>query len=124
MRKVKIFGDSTCDLPKDLLDKYEIGVMNLPVFIGDRQCRDGIDATPEDIYNYYETTGKMCRTSAPNANDYIELWKPWIDDGYDVIHFISVPIFQEPIIRHGWRLRSWAMHGPWIPEFYPQESVC
>ena len=87
MRKVKIFGDSTCDLPKDLLDKYEIGVMNLPVFIGDRQCRDGIDATPEDIYNYYETTGKMCRTSAPNANDYIELWKPWIDHGYDVIHF-------------------------------------
>lgn len=87
MNKVKIFGDSTCDLPKELLKRFDIEVNPLPVFIGDRQCKDGVDATPQEIYDYYEKTGKMCRTSAPNANDFMELWKPWIDQGYDIIHF-------------------------------------
>ena len=87
MEKVKIFGDSTCDLPKEILERFDLDVMPLPVMIGDRQCLDGVDATPEDIYQYYETTGKMSKTSAPNANDYKEFWKPWVDKGYEVIHF-------------------------------------
>ncbi len=87
MEKIKIFGDSTCDLPKEILERFGMEVMPLPVMIGDKQCLDGVDATPEDIYRYYEKTGKMSKTSAPNANDYINFWKPWIDKGYEVIHF-------------------------------------
>ena len=87
MEKIKIFGDSTCDLPREILERFDLEVMPLPVYIGDKQYLDGVDATPEDIYHYYETTGKMSKTSAPNANDYINFWKPWIDQGYEVIHF-------------------------------------
>ena len=74
MEKIKIFGDSTCDLPKEILERFGMEVMPLPVMIGDKQCLDGVDATPEDIYRYYEKTGKMSKTSAPNANDYINFW--------------------------------------------------
>ncbi len=87
MGKIKIFGDSTCDLPREILDRFDLEVMPLPVMIGDRQCLDGVDAAPEDIYKYYETTGKMSKTSAPNVNDYEEFWKPWVEQGYEVIHF-------------------------------------
>lgn len=87
MEKIKIFGDSTCDLSKEILERYDMDVMPLPVIIGERLCLDGVDATPEDIYQYYANTGKMCKTSAPNANDYIEFWKPWVDQGYEIIHF-------------------------------------
>ena len=51
MEKVKIFGDSTCDLPKEILERFDLDVMPLPVMIGDRQCLDGVDATRRTFTN-------------------------------------------------------------------------
>ena len=30
---VKIIADSTCDLPKELLDKYDIAILPLQIFL-------------------------------------------------------------------------------------------
>ncbi len=87
MSKIKIFGDSTCDLPKEVLDTYGMEVLPLPVFVGEKQCLDGVDVTPDDIYDYYRKTGQLCRTSAANTSDYINFWKPWVEQGYEIIHF-------------------------------------
>lgn len=88
MSKIKIFGDSACDLPKDILDRYDMETMALPVFIGDEMRMDGVDITPDDIYHYYNTTGKLCKTTAANQMDYQNFWKPWLEQGYEIIHFI------------------------------------
>lgn len=87
MYKIKIFGDSTCDLPKEILKRYDMEVMPLPVLVGEKTYQDGVDIQPDDIYDYYKTTGKLCKTSAANTNDYIDFWKPWVDQGYEIIHF-------------------------------------
>ena len=86
MNKVKIFCDSTADLSKELIERYDVTVLPLPVMIGERTCLDGIDATPDDVYNHYETTGVLSKTSALNMATYEEAWTPWIEKGYEIVH--------------------------------------
>lgn len=49
---VKIISDSTCDLSKDLLEKYDITILPLHILLGETEYRDGIDITPEEIFRW------------------------------------------------------------------------
>ena len=37
---VKIVADSTCDLSKDLIEKYEISILPLHILLGDEEYED------------------------------------------------------------------------------------
>lgn len=86
MEKVKIVADSTCDLSQELLDRYQIEVIPLPVNLGDKPCLDGVDVHPEDLFAYYKETGKLPTTSAPTPAYYEELYQKWTEEGYSVVH--------------------------------------
>lgn len=96
-KKVKICADSTCDLTPELLQQYDIDVFALPVNLGDKPCLDGVNVQPEDLYEYYRTTGKLTTTSAPSAVEYQEFFKPYAEKGLAVIHF---SISSEMTITH------------------------
>lgn len=87
MTKVKIMSDSTCDLSPEILEKFDVTVLPHPILRGDELLQDNITITPDDVYAYYETTGKLCTTSAPNSFNYTSFWQPWLDEGYDIVHF-------------------------------------
>lgn len=85
--KVKIVSDSTCDLSPQLIEKYDVAIVPLYVLLGEKTAKDGVDATPEDIYKYVDETGKLPKTSAPNYADFLSEFKKWRDEGYEVVHF-------------------------------------
>lgn len=85
--KVKIAADSTCDLSDELLERYQIAVIPLPVNLGDKPCMDGVDVHTEDLFNYYNETKKLPTTSAPTPAYYEEFYKKWTEEGYEVVHF-------------------------------------
>lgn len=85
--KVKIISDSTCDLSKGLLEKYEISIVPLYVVMNDETKRDGLEVTPEDIYSYVDKNGKLPSTSAANIGDYLDVFKFWREQGYEIVHF-------------------------------------
>ena len=85
--KVKIITDSTADLSPELIKQYDISVVPLYVVMGDRISKDGVEATPEDIYAYVDATAKLPKTSAPNLNDFLSAFENWRSQGYDVVHF-------------------------------------
>lgn len=85
--KVKIISDSTCDLSKDIIEKYDIATVPLYVVINEETKKDGIEAVPEDIYEYVEKNGKLPTTSAANLGDYLDVFKHWHDQGYEIVHF-------------------------------------
>lgn len=85
--KVKIISDSTCDLSKELIEKYNISIVPLYVVMNDKTMRDGLEVTPEDIYEYVDKNGKLPSTSAVNIEDYIEIFKYWHEQGYEIVHF-------------------------------------
>ncbi|MBR1482263.1 MAG: DegV family protein [Ruminococcus sp.] len=85
--KIKITTDSTADLSPELLKHYDISVVPLYVVMGDKILKDGIEATPEDIYTFVDETGKLPKTSAPNLNDFLSMFRNWRKQGFNVVHF-------------------------------------
>ena len=87
MSKVKIISDSTCDLSAELLAQFDVAVLPHPIVRDGELLQDNVTITPDDIYRHYEQTGRLCTTSAPNTYDYEMCWNPWLDEGYEIVHF-------------------------------------
>lgn len=85
--KIKIVADSTCDLSPELIERYGIEIIALPVNLGDRPYLDGVDVFPQDLFDYTKSTGKLPTTSAPTPAYYEDFYKSWTQEGYSVVHF-------------------------------------
>lgn len=86
MSKVKITCDSTCDLTSELYSRFSVDVIPLGVLLGDELKHDGVDVTVADLYDYVDKTGVLPKTSAISEFEYTERWKPYIDDGCEIVH--------------------------------------
>ncbi|MBQ7123604.1 MAG: DegV family protein [Oscillospiraceae bacterium] len=87
MRPIKIISDSTADLPRELIEKYDIEVLPLSVTLGENSYKDGIEICAEDIFKFYEEKKILPKTSAVSVLEYTEAFSKWVEKGYDVIHF-------------------------------------
>ncbi len=85
--KVKISADSTCDLPKLLAEKYDIGIVPLYIVKGSTALKDGLEICGEDIYAHVESTGELCSTAAVSVADYMEFFSRLREDCDALIHF-------------------------------------
>ncbi len=84
---VRIIADSTCDLSKELLERYNIVIIPLMVTLGEKSGYDGIDITPEDIYHYVEETGELSKTSAVSTWDFRQKFKELRAGGDELVVF-------------------------------------
>ena len=84
--KVKISTDSTCDLPREFIERYDIGVLPMYIVRDGVSLRDGIDITPDELYQYTRETGKLCGTAASTAADYADGWRECLKSCDAVVH--------------------------------------
>ena len=87
IRPIKIISDSTADLPKELIEKYDIQVLPLCVTLGEKTFKDGEEISAKDIFKFYEETKGLPKTSAVSVHEYTEAFTYWTEKGYDVVHF-------------------------------------
>lgn len=50
MSKIALVTDSSCDLPVDLLEHWKIRVVPLRIIYREREYRDGVEITPQEVY--------------------------------------------------------------------------
>ncbi len=86
---IKITATSTCDLPHELLERYQIDLVPLYVSFGGNTYRDGVDASPEDIFRHVEGGGDLPSTAAVNIADYQELFAD-LSPKYDSVLHITI----------------------------------
>ncbi len=86
MKKIKITCDSTCDLTKELYERYNISVISLGVNMGEDARLDGVNVSPDDLYDYVAQSGKLPSTNAISIGSYADFFKPFVGDGYEVVH--------------------------------------
>lgn len=62
---VHIVTDSTCDLPRDLVDAFGITVIPLTITFGTESFRDGLDLPADEFYRRLQEKKAMPMTSQP-----------------------------------------------------------
>ncbi len=87
MEKIILTSDSTTDLSEELISRYNVQIIPMGITLGGEFYRDGIDITPDKIYDHYNKTGELPKTSAINMDECMEFFKKYTDQCYSVIHF-------------------------------------
>ena len=67
MEKIKIITDSTVDLPKELLRELDIEVMPVLINFGEESYLDGIEITPNELFDKMEKTDVFSYYSSNNS---------------------------------------------------------
>lgn len=83
---IKITSDSTCDLPAELIEKYNIGITPLIVVKEDCQYLDAVNITAAEIFEHVANGGNLCTTAALNIDDYRREFAKYSDRYDGVIH--------------------------------------
>ncbi len=84
---VKIISDSTCDLSKDLLEKYNVAILPLHIVLDESEYLDGQNITPDEIFSWADEHKTTPKTSAPSMEEAVELIKPYVEAGNEVVCF-------------------------------------
>lgn len=87
MEKIKIIADSTCDLSEELLIQYDITLIPLCVIMGDETYQDGVNVSPEDIYEWSEKVNSTPKTAAPLLNDVVDILRPYTEQNMEILFF-------------------------------------
>ncbi|MGN1200695.1 MAG: DegV family protein [Candidatus Caccovivens sp.] len=85
--KVAISAESTIDLPKELLEKYDIHTLSFMVILGDKELKDGQEVCPADIFDFVEKNKVLPKTSAINEEQYENYFSELLKDYDAVVHF-------------------------------------
>lgn len=85
-QKIILSADSTCDLDQELKERYDVHYFPLHIILNGKDYKDGIDITPEEVYQEYYNNKVLPKTAAVNVSEYIDHFRPWVEAGYEVIH--------------------------------------
>ena len=84
--RIKITADSTCDLTKAQIEKYDISLMPLTIIKDGEYYQDNVTITPADIFAHVAAGGALCSTAAGNIGDYQQLFGEYAAQYDGIIH--------------------------------------
>ena len=84
---VILSADRTCDLSDALREKYDVRTIPFHVMLDNKEYLDGVDIVPEDIYRVYYDKHILPQTSAINTGEYLDYFRPFVEQGHEVVHF-------------------------------------
>lgn len=86
---VKIISDSTCDLSKELIEKYNVDILPLHIVLGEVEYKDGEEISPDKIYEWADANKTTPKTSAIAITDVMDTYEKWLKE-YDEIVIFSI----------------------------------
>lgn len=89
MQRVAIVTDSTADLPKELVEKYDIQVVPLNVIFGEETFKDGVDLDSHQFFDKLIISDVHPYTSQPSPGEFLEVYERLLED-YDAIVSIHI----------------------------------
>lgn len=66
MPRIRVVTDSGCDLPEEMVGRFDIDVVSLSIRFGDDEFTDGIDLTPRAFWAKCKASKVLPETSAPS----------------------------------------------------------
>ena len=88
MSKIALITDSTSDVDKEMIEKYDLKVLPLRIIYKDKEYIDRVTITPKEVYDNF--ANEIPSTSLPSMKDMEDLYLKLEDEGYT--HAIAVII--------------------------------
>lgn len=85
-KKIVLCADSTCDLGEALLKQYNVQIIPYHISLEDKDYLDSVTITTGELYQAYYDRKVLPKTAAINIGDFQDFWKPFLDEGCEVIH--------------------------------------
>lgn len=85
MKKIKIVTDSTVDLSQEILEKYEIEVVSLSIYVDNKSYLDRVDISPAEFIDKMIAADELPKTSQPSVGTFVEKYDELADEGFDII---------------------------------------
>lgn len=79
--KIAIITDSCADVPRELIEKYNMFILPMVINCSDGEYRDGVNICSEDIYERLKT--EMPKTSSPAGGDVLNTIEEVKKQGYN-----------------------------------------
>ncbi|ACZ39336.1 DegV family protein [Sphaerobacter thermophilus] len=89
MPRVAVVTDSTADLPREMIEAYDIHVVPLTVHIDGEVFEDGVSITPAEFMRRLTTTTTFPTTSQPSVGRFQEVFNRLAEE-YDAIISIHI----------------------------------
>ena len=86
MKPIVVVTDSSAYLPETYVDQYQVKVVPLSVNWDGETYRDGVDIQAAEFYTRLKTAKNMPTTSQVTVGAFLDLFKPLLDAGNDVIY--------------------------------------
>ncbi len=67
MNKIAIVTDSSCDIPKEMMEEHQIHMLPLKIIYKDQEYRDRVEISPEEIYKRFSE--EVPTSSLPSPED-------------------------------------------------------
>jgi DegV family protein with EDD domain len=71
---LQLVADSSCDLPEELIHRYNIHIVPLVVDIGGELYREKIDITPKEFYTKMALSKRLPKTSQPPPTAFADVF--------------------------------------------------
>ena len=83
--KIAISVESTNDLPKEIIQNYDIKVIPYQIVLGDETFKDG-EKTNQEMFEFVDKYKKLPKTNALNEFEYTEYFESLLKDYDAVVH--------------------------------------
>ena len=95
---IRIVTDSTCDLPKQIIDQYGIRVVPLYINIGGRGYLDGVEITRQEFYRNLPTYPAHPTTAASSPDKYRAEYDSLASEGATEILSIHISLALSAVV--------------------------
>jgi len=87
---IALLTDSTCDIPREFLDKFDIKVVPLTIIWGGEQFQDGVNLTAKDFYKRLESDPSLPTTSQPTPQQMVQAYDEAKAKGAEEVLIITI----------------------------------
>ena len=88
-RTICVTTDCVCDLPDEILKKYNVDVVYFYIETDTGRFRDVSEITAQNIFEYLKNGGQKSKTNAPAPDEFIQVFTKKLKSCDEVIHIAT-----------------------------------
>jgi DegV family protein with EDD domain len=89
---IRIVTDSTCDLPRELIEKHHITVIPMYIHVGEQSFRDGVELSRQEFYERLPEFKPAPTTAAPGPEIFRQVYEQVAAEGATEILSIHISV--------------------------------